>query len=148
MDYFKVTVALANNMRPGVPLPLQTFASSTMAFHLALKPSFSMTITEASERFSLPDLNDAIQVCLDRCSNGEPHDLTGRRPATFDSILLMDRLQIWSKIWVQLRTWHNPESVKPPQTLVIAPPCNNILVAVMIVQSSALQPVVIGLAEV
>lgn len=122
IDYFKIANALANDTSPGVPLPLRTFASLTAAIHIALKPSFSMNITEASECFELPDLHDAINGCLDRCSNGEPHDIAGLRPNVVRSILPTQKLQIWSKIRVQLRTWHDAESVEPPQTLIVSSP--------------------------
>lgn len=116
-DYFQIAHALANDPRRSVPLPLRTFASSTTAFHLALKPSLLMTIPEASEYFALPDLHDAIRECL-------RHDLSdeaGGRPTIAHLILPSEKLQIWSKVRVQLRTWHKPESVEPAQTLVVSP---------------------------
>ena len=122
MDYFQIAHGLANNTSPAVPLPLWTFASSTMATHLAQKPTLRMTISEALKSFRLPDLLNAILGCMVCCSNGEPHAVEGWRPATSHFIHSTERLQIWSKIQVQLWTWHKPESVKPAQTLVITPP--------------------------
>ena len=81
-----------------------------------------MTISEASESFGLPDLHDTILGCLVCCSNGKPHAVEGWRPATSHFIHLTERLQIWSKIQMQLQTWRKLESVEPAQTLVIAPP--------------------------
>ena len=81
-----------------------------------------MTISEASESFGLPDLHDTILGCLVCCSNGKSHAVEGRRPATSRFIHSTERLQIWSKIRVQLQTWHKLELVEPAQTLVITPP--------------------------
>ena len=39
VDYFQAACLLANDARPSVLKPLRTFASSTTAIHLALKPS-------------------------------------------------------------------------------------------------------------
>ena len=122
VDYFQIACTLANKAPSGVPQPLQTFASTTTAIHLALKPALRMTIPEASEHFGLPDLRHAILGYLDRCSNGKPHNVAGRRPAAFRSILSTEQLQIWLKVRVQVRTWHDSTSVEPAQTLHIAPP--------------------------
>jgi hypothetical protein len=122
IDYFHIAHALASDPSPRVPQPLRTFASSTTAIHLALKSSSSTTIADASESFGLPDLHDAIRGCLDHSSHGEPHDVTGQRPTSFRCALLTDKVQIWSKIRVQLRNWHDPGLVEPTQTLVISSP--------------------------
>ena len=82
MDYFQIAHVLANNTSPAIPLPLQTFASSTTATHLVRKPTLRMTISEALESFGLPDLHNAILGCLVCCSNGKPHTVEGWRPAT------------------------------------------------------------------
>ncbi|KAF8546128.1 hypothetical protein OG21DRAFT_1528029, partial [Imleria badia] len=81
-----------------------------------------MAISEALESFELPDLHNAILGCLDHCSNGEPHAVEGRRPVTSRPIHPTEKLEIWTKIRVQLWTWCKPESVELAQTLVIAPP--------------------------
>lgn len=89
---------------------MRTFSSFTIAIHLAIKPLFHMTIPETSEMFGLPDLHNALCAYLDHCLNGEHYDVS------------TERMQIWSKIQVQLCTWHIPESVKPAQSLIIVPP--------------------------
>lgn len=122
VDYFQIAHALASKAPSQVPQPLRTFASATTAIHLALKPALRMTIPEASEHFGLPELRNAILGYLDRCSHGEPHDVAGRRPTAFRSILSTEKLQIWSKVRVQVWTWHDPTSVEPAQTLFIVPP--------------------------
>lgn len=121
VNYFDAAFALVNNPRPGVLRPLRTFASSTTAIHLALKPSSRTTISDASELYGLPDLRDAICEYLDRCSRGEPYDISGRRQADA-RVILADKMQVWTSIRVQLRTWNDPGSVEPAQTLVVAPP--------------------------
>ncbi|KAG6377666.1 hypothetical protein JVT61DRAFT_14431 [Boletus reticuloceps] len=98
VNYFHIAQALASNPPPRVLQPLRTFASSTTAIHLTLKPSSSASIAVASDSFGLPDLHDAIRGCLDRCSYGEPHDVKGQRPSSFRCVLPMDKVQIWTKI--------------------------------------------------
>ena len=57
-----------------------------------------MTIPTALESFALPDLHGAIIGRLHHCSNGEPHNVAGQRPARSRLILPMEKLQIWSKV--------------------------------------------------
>lgn len=61
---------------------------------------------------------------MDHCSASEPLDLLGRRQATASHVVLLDKVQVWTSIRVQLWTWNDsdPGSVEPAQTLVIAPP--------------------------
>ncbi|KAF8547967.1 hypothetical protein OG21DRAFT_1489777 [Imleria badia] len=121
VNYFQAACILVNGPCPGIPKPLRSFTSSTTAFHLALKPFLRLTIPEALELFRLPDLHNAICRYLDRCSSGEPHDVSEQRQPT-SCVTLSDKMQIWTNIRVQLRTWRDPGSVEPVQTLVVAPP--------------------------
>ncbi|KAG6369754.1 hypothetical protein JVT61DRAFT_13625 [Boletus reticuloceps] len=65
VNYFHIAQVLASNPLPRVLQPLRTFASSTTAIHLTLKPSSSVSIAVASDSFGLPDLYDAIRGCLE-----------------------------------------------------------------------------------
>lgn len=124
INYFQVAHAIAGDLRPDSPKPPRTFATSTTAIHLALKPHLRTTISDASELFNLPDLHDAMCRYLDRSSTGEPLDISGRRQATATRAILSDKIHVWTKIRVQLRTWNpsDPGLVEPAQTLVVAPP--------------------------
>ncbi|KIJ16552.1 hypothetical protein PAXINDRAFT_11002 [Paxillus involutus ATCC 200175] len=60
IDYFEIAEALVNSAVPDAPRPYRTFASSSTAICLAVKPSLRMSIEEAAETFGLPDLRPAI----------------------------------------------------------------------------------------
>ncbi|KIM64569.1 hypothetical protein SCLCIDRAFT_23308 [Scleroderma citrinum Foug A] len=60
IHYFDIVSSLSNGDFPDSPKPFRTFASSTTTINLALKPSFRMSIGDASELFQIPDLHAAI----------------------------------------------------------------------------------------
>ncbi|KAI5994395.1 hypothetical protein EDD15DRAFT_2165927 [Pisolithus albus] len=122
VDYFKIADALANGISHNAPHPARTFASSTTAIHLATKPHRRMTVDEAATLFDLPDLLSAIRDCFDRCANGIDHDISGRRRASSNYSLPSNKIQIWTKVRVQVRNYHNSEMVEPAQTMNVAPP--------------------------
>ena len=122
VNYFDIASSLRNGEFPGSPRPFRTFDSSTTAINLAVKPSFRMSINEASELFRIPDLQPAIHEYIYRCAKGEAHEISGRRQTTTRCDVPATGLQIWSKIRVQQQTFHDPGTVEPPQTLVISPP--------------------------
>ena len=120
VNYFQIADALANG--PSLNTPKCTFASRTSAIHLATKPHHRMTIDEAAALFDLPDLRLAICEYFYRCANGIEHNIAGRRCASPNCNLPSDRIQIWTKVRVQVRNYHNPGLVEPAQTMNIAPP--------------------------
>lgn len=126
VNYFQAARVLSDDSRPGVLKPLRTFATSTTAIHLTLKPALRTTVSAASELFKIPDLQDAICRYLDRRSTGEALDVSGRRQANSSRSLFSDKLYVWTSVRVQLRTWNNSDplagSVEPAQTLVVSPP--------------------------
>ena len=81
-----------------------------------------MTVEEAATIYQLPDLHSAINEYLDRCASGMSHDITGHRHTLPDSNLLSDRLQIWTKVRVQVRNYHDPQNVEAAQTMNAFPP--------------------------
>ena len=120
MNYFQIAHALANG--PSCNTPKCTFASCSSAIHLATKPHRRMTIDEAAALFDLPDLRLAICEYFYRCANGVEHNIAGRRRASPNCSLPSDRIQIWTKVCVQVRNYHNPGLVEPAQTMNVAPP--------------------------
>lgn len=121
VDYFGIADMLINDISNQMPRPRRTFASRTTAIHLAVKPHQRMSIDEAATAFDLPDLRPAILGYLDRCSNNAEHNIGGRRHASSNS-LPSDRIQVWTKVRVQTRNYHDPRKVEPAQTLNVAPP--------------------------
>ena len=56
VDYFSVADALSCSAVPNALKPHHTFSTSTTTFHLANKPSLSMTVNEAATLYGIPDL--------------------------------------------------------------------------------------------
>ena len=125
LNYFDVASSLSNGDFPDSPRPFRTFASSTTAINLAIKPSLRMLVDGASELFQMPDLHPAISEYLYRSARGEAHEVSGRRQATAHCEVPAAGLQIWSKIPVQQRTFHDSGAVEPPQILIISPSQHN-----------------------
>ncbi|KAI6130716.1 hypothetical protein EDD16DRAFT_1700678 [Pisolithus croceorrhizus] len=122
VDYFKITDVLANGISHNAPHLTHTFASSTTTIHLATKPHRQMTINEAATLFDLPDLLSAIHDCFDRCANSIDHDISGQRRASLNYSLPLNKIQIWTKIRMQVQNYHNPEMVEPAQMMNVTPP--------------------------
>lgn len=123
-DYFKIADAPATNgTSDRTPLKC-TFASRTTAIHLATKPHLRISIDEAATLFHLPDLRPAIHEYLDRCANGGEHSVEGRRRhlPNSNSSPTSERIQVWTKVRVQVRNYHHPEIVEPAQTVNVIPP--------------------------
>jgi len=109
-NYFALSSALLLGAKPSAPKPYRMFATSTTSFHLATKPSSRSSVNEAATAYHLPDLADAIAAFF---RNGDA--LVQGQPRT-------DKLQIWHKVRVQQVSYHNSETVLPPQTLRAIPP--------------------------
>ncbi|KAI6019348.1 hypothetical protein PISMIDRAFT_99987 [Pisolithus microcarpus 441] len=119
VDYFKIAGVLGDETSPH---PKCTFMSCTTAIHVATKPHLHMTIDDAAALFDLPDLRPAICDYLDRCVNSIDHHITGRRHASLNCGLPLDKIQIWTKVHIQVRNYHNPGMVEPTQTMNVTPP--------------------------
>ena len=122
VNYFDIASSLSNGDFPNSPRPFRSFSSSTTAINLVVKPSFRMSIDEASELFQIPDLQPTIREYFYHSAKGEAHEISGRRQSTTCCKVPATGLQIWSKIQVQQQTFHDPGTVEPPQTLIISPP--------------------------
>ena len=120
VNYFQIADALANG--PSCNTPKCTFTSHSSAIHLATKPHRRMTIDEVAALFDLPNLHLAICEYFYRCTNSVEHNIAGRRRASPNCSLPSDRIQIWTKVRVQVRNYHNPVLVEPTQTMNVAPP--------------------------
>ena len=105
VDYFKTAEALINGPLANSLHPKCTFASHTIAVHLAMKPHHQMTIDEAATLFDLPNLHLAICAYFDRCTDSIDHDITGQGCASLNCSLLSDRIQIWTKVRVQVQNY-------------------------------------------
>ena len=85
------------------------FATSTTAFHLAMKPSLRLTLEEAAQKYGLLDLASVVTAFLGQeCSA----DL---------------KLQVWQKVRIQQAMYHDKSILDSPQTLCsISPTSTNL----------------------
>ena len=81
-----------------------------MAFCLANKPSLWTTIDEASEAYGLADLQLAVT------------DYFRHVNQTMQATLVTKGMQIWFKVRVQQPSYHNRQSLEPPQSLLASLP--------------------------
>ncbi|KAI6043346.1 hypothetical protein EDC04DRAFT_2600224 [Pisolithus marmoratus] len=96
-DYFSISVSLLLRKIPSMPKPYCTFTTPMTSFHLSTKPSFWLTIDEASITYQLPDLKTCLGNFL--CKWG----------------------YIWHKLHVQQLSYHN-KTLLSPQMLCAIPP--------------------------
>jgi hypothetical protein len=108
IDYFSASLALLEGSAPTAPRPFRMFATSTTAFHVAIKPSSWLTLAEAAVKYRLPDLIPAVSTFLTQ-QNGSAVPLENIK------------LQIWHSVRVQQMLYHSRD-LEPPQTLHATPP--------------------------
>ncbi|KAG1854545.1 hypothetical protein F4604DRAFT_1932816 [Suillus subluteus] len=126
-DYFACTRDLINSVHPQAPHPYQTFSALINAYHLNDHPTLTkMTVDKASEHFSLPDLRPTVSDHLDQDDAHVDHFVVGgRRCAHPGCPLPFEHIQIWCKIRMQSKSFHDPEHLEPSQALHIEPPSNS-----------------------
>jgi len=107
VNYFEIAENIASSAVPNTSAPPNVFASSTTAFRLAGKPSLRASIDEASEVYGLPDLRLALTAYFSRLNC---------------SMEAAQKMQIWFKVRVQQRKYHDRQSFEPPQSLLASPP--------------------------
>lgn len=88
IDYFSASCALLNGSDPTTPKSFHTFATSTTAFHIALKPLLCLTVVEAALKYKIPDLIPAFSAFVME---------QNRTWAFLNNI----QLQIWHSVHVQ-----------------------------------------------
>ena len=107
--------------------PLRTFtAGSRTAIHLNREPFMRRTlIADIASIFGIPDLAPSLARFLSCAAEGNRSIYTvgGRRPPTSGTNLPFQKLEVWSGLRIQLKDYHNPCIVSPPQTLCARPPC-------------------------
>ena len=107
INYFEIAAMLASGAVPDAVCPHRIFASFTTALRLAVKASLRVSIDEATNIYGLPDLQSAITDYFS-------HAYRLVEPA--------ERMQVWSKIRVQLPNYHDPQTLESPQSLLASPP--------------------------
>ena len=122
-DYFQRAQQLEEGIYIGAnpPKPFRTFATSVTAYHLNNAPTLTnMTIDGAAETFLLDDLRAALGDYLERDATAV-HVIGGRRRAPPNCNLPFERIQVWCKVRMQLKSYHE-QRLEPSQVIHAQPP--------------------------
>ena len=80
-----------------------------------------MTVDGAAELYELPDFRPAIADYLDRHTLDFTHTIGGRHQSAPDCQLPFNRIQIWHKMRIQLRSSYDSKTLLPSQCLHASP---------------------------
>ncbi|KAG2073128.1 hypothetical protein BDR04DRAFT_1116489 [Suillus decipiens] len=120
-DYFEQAQQLIESGHDA-PCPFQTFAMPITAYHLSNNPTLThMTIDKAVERFALHDLCAALVDYLECDAAGSIHVIGGRRRAPSNCKLHFECIQVWCKVCMQLKSYHE-QCLEPSQAVLAQPP--------------------------
>ena len=126
-NYFEEAICLVRDSDSNTPRPLRTFAAGPRTvIHLNREPFMRRTlITDIASTFGIPDLAPSLAHFLSCAAEGSRslYTLGGRRPPASSTNLPFQKLEVWSGLRIQLKDYHNPSIVGPPQTLCARPPC-------------------------
>ncbi|KAI6013393.1 hypothetical protein BKA83DRAFT_96544 [Pisolithus microcarpus] len=114
-DFFEITAKLLASTTLSSS-PLCTFVHGSTAFHLNFHPTFChLSVDAAAEKFAIPDLRSALgdYLALYNC-------LT--RQSAQDILLPFEYLQIWYKVCIQQRVYHDRASTALVYTIHAQPP--------------------------
>ncbi|KIK10674.1 hypothetical protein PISMIDRAFT_20186 [Pisolithus microcarpus 441] len=105
--------------------PLRTFTHGSTAFHLNLCPSLRrLSVDSAAEKFAIPDLHSALGdfLALHSCHGRRIRPFGRTRQSAQDTPLPFKYLQIWYKVRIQQRDYHDRTSTASTYTIHAKPP--------------------------
>ncbi|KIK17531.1 hypothetical protein PISMIDRAFT_111211 [Pisolithus microcarpus 441] len=105
--------------------PLCTFTHGSTAFHLNLHPSLCcLSVDSAAEKFAIPDLHSALGdfLALHSCHGRRIQPFGRTRQLAQDTPLPFTYLQIWYKVHIQQRDYHDRTSTALTYTIHAEPP--------------------------
>ncbi|KAI6019356.1 hypothetical protein BKA83DRAFT_4057137 [Pisolithus microcarpus] len=105
--------------------PLHTFTRGLTAFHLNLRPSLHrLSVDSAAEKFAIPDLCSALGdfLALHSCDGRRIRPFGRTRQSAQDTPLPFKYLQIWYKVHIQQRDYHDRTSTASTYTIHAEPP--------------------------
>ncbi|KAI5989502.1 hypothetical protein EDD15DRAFT_2171313 [Pisolithus albus] len=105
--------------------PLRTFMRGSTAFHLNLRPSLRrLSVDSAAEKFAIPDLRSALgdYLALHSCHGRRIRPFGRTRQSAQDTPLPFEYLQIWYKVRIQQRDYHDRTSTASTYTIHAEPP--------------------------
>ncbi|KAI5986321.1 hypothetical protein EDD15DRAFT_2174972 [Pisolithus albus] len=122
--------------------PLRTFVRGSTAFHLNFRPAVRrLSVDAAAEKFAIPDLRSALgdYLALYNCLGRRIRPFGGARQSVQDIPLPFEYLQIWYKVRIQQRVYHDRASTATAYTIHAQPP-NGHMVATMQLFCSGTNP--------
>jgi hypothetical protein len=108
--------------------PLRTFSIANVAFHLNQIPSFKqMSVNDVVEKFGLPDLCPALADFMHRYAPGDSitYAIGGRRRVAVPNDFNGAKVQVWSSVRMQSKSYHDVTEVMPAQIVNACPPCDD-----------------------
>ena len=115
MDYFKMS---SHPWNDSVVFPHQTFTNGPVAFHLNYDLAVrSIGVGDVAKHYLLPDLQAALVHYIYCKHNGHPIQIGGQRHFCSDENLPFNKLQVWKKVHLQQRAYHDSMMPLAPQTL-------------------------------
>jgi hypothetical protein len=124
VDYFQRARQLIEGTYASAnpPRPFRTFATSITAYHLSAEPTLTRTtVDETAKTFMLDDLRAALGDYLGRDAAASIHAIGGRRRALPNCKLPFERIQVWCKARMQLKSYHE-QRLEPSQAVLAQPP--------------------------
>ncbi|KAI6019041.1 hypothetical protein BKA83DRAFT_17080 [Pisolithus microcarpus] len=123
-DFFDITAKHVASMALSSS-PLHTFTRGSTAFHLNLHPSLChLSVDSAAEKFAIPDLRSALGdfLALHSCHGRRIRPFGRTRQSAQDTLLPFKYLQIWYKVHIQQRDYHDRTSTALMYTIHAEPP--------------------------
>ncbi|KAF9231959.1 hypothetical protein BU15DRAFT_90780 [Melanogaster broomeanus] len=122
-NFFKKAYELTQRGSTAVG-PSRTILSGSVAIHLNYDPSVRrISVDDAAQKFSLPDLRGALADHFhNERTSGHFHALSQQRRAPVDAQLPFQDLQLWYKVRIQQKAFHDPSLVRPAFSIIAMPP--------------------------
>ncbi|KAI6019279.1 hypothetical protein BKA83DRAFT_4056954 [Pisolithus microcarpus] len=124
-NFFATAEQLRTALPGSVPHPTHAFTSGATALHVNYTPAIkSISIDKVAELFNLPDLRGALADYLDHegAHAQNFHSFGRQRRSPPDAHLPFRDLQIWYKVRLQQKSYHDSSSLGPVFTINARPP--------------------------
>ncbi|KAI6124305.1 hypothetical protein EV401DRAFT_2068993 [Pisolithus croceorrhizus] len=125
LDFFGIAERLRAALPGSIPHPVRMFSLGATALHISHWPSINcISIDKAAELFDIPDLRGAL---ADYLSHEGPHAQNfhsfGRQwHSPPDAHLPFSDLQVWYKVHLQQKSYHDSSSLEPVFKINAHPP--------------------------
>ncbi|KAI6035957.1 hypothetical protein BKA83DRAFT_4040643 [Pisolithus microcarpus] len=124
-NFFATAEQLRTALPGSVPHPTRAFTSGATALRVNYTPAIkSISIDKVAELFNLPDLRGALADYLDHegAHAQNFHSFGRQRRSPPDAHLPFRDLQIWYKVHLQQKSYHDSSSLGPVFTINAHPP--------------------------